>query len=856
VTGATADDRIRAAEDALVRGDRPAVLACLEGTDAPPEWAAALRAAILVLGTGDQEAAIALLTDARAARDLAPRVAATVDHAACWVLGADHPRLRAGPEALARGQRARRILADEGAVAALQMCEVALGVAFAAEGEPELAAEVWRAAAERPTDGGPWRAMAEGGLATLEGRPVAAVAALRVAVEIADRTDLPFLRASLLATLAERLEDAGGRLDVAVLGARRALDALTALGVPAAHRTVAAARRLADLLVRAGRWDEGREVLVEAARRAEAVGDPSAPELHEALGLLALRRGDLDDARAQAERAHARVTSAAPRVGIAGDRLAARVAAASGDIAAALALWTRLRDAAGPQAPPLVIEGELGRASAAVASGDLDMARRAVDAASVLLHQVYRPRLQTEFDHVRGKLLSALGRHEEAVVALERARVAHAAAGDRYEAAVVEIDIAAHAATTGRGADVARIGASADLLTALGSPLGPRLRSLARTLSARPGGGSPPPSPPLHLELLGTPNATTERILRTVFQMAAERIVASVSMAERLPDGTERLLDRRGECDEDELQRYELRDRIGRSFVLSLQSEPGRESPWLGTLVAAAELALEAAGLRASVRHPDPRRDLEAGSPPALPPELALSPAPFAAELATLARVRASRWPLLVLGPAGAGKKSLVRAWHHLVGRGPLVEVDCRSLDDATLDVVLFGHRRSSGHDRGLVREADGGTLLLAFVESLSALAQSRIEALLEDAEVRPVASRSPVPVAVHIAATARQDPATVAGFSPALAHRLGARPIRIAPLRDRPETVLALATHFVRGVPLTAAARRTLVARDWPGNARELAATLAAARQTAAAAGREAVDAPDLDAAAATSFE
>ncbi len=132
--------------------------------------------------------------------------------------------------------------------------------------------------------------------------------------------------------------------------------------------------------------------------------------------------------------------------------------------------------------------------------------------------------------------------------------------------------------------------------------------------------------------------------------------------------------------------------------MLSLQSEPGRESPWLGTLLAAAELALEAAGLRASVRHPDPRRDLDTGGPPALPPELAVCPAPFAPELATL-----------------------------------------------------------------------------------------------------------------------------------------------------------ALATHFLGGMLLTPAARRTLVARDWPGNARELAATVAAARQTAAAAGREAVDAPDLDTGAAT---
>ena len=804
---------------------------------------AALRAGALYLASGDAVRALELLGDGRAASKLPPAVGATVDHVLCWVLGAEHPGLRRGPEALARGQRARRTYQDARALPALQMCEVALGLAFEAEGEPELAAEAWRSAAERPVDVGPWRAMADAGLASLEGRPVAAVAASRAAIEAAEPIELPYLRAILQAALADRLEDAGGRLDVAVLGARRALDAIRAVGPVVRHRTVRAARRLADLLVRAGRWDEGREVLATAAQDAEVAGDTAAAELREALGLLALRRGDLDEARSLAEKAPARSTATAPRAGVAIERLAARVAAASGDIAAALALSTRLRDAAGPQAPALAIEGELGRASAAVASGDLDMARRAVDAAGALLQQRYRPRLQTEFDHVRGGLLAALGRHEEAVVSLERAREAHAAAGDRYAAAVVELDLAAHAATTGCGADGARIGASAELLTALGSPLGPRLRTLARTLSARPGGGVPPPTPPLHLELLGTPNASPERILRTVFQMVCARVVACVAMAERLPDGSERLLDRRGEASDEELHRYEIRDRLGRTFVLSLQRELGRESPWLGTLLAASELALEAAGLRAragaaSRGGPDPHL---------LPPDLALSPATLAAPLAALARTRASRWPALVLGDAGTGKRSLARAWHRLWGTGPLVEVDCRLLVDETLDVTLFGHRKSSGGDRGLVREADGGTLLLAGVEALTPLAQERILRLVADREVRPAASRTPVPVSVQLVATARSAPIELASFSPELAHRLGARPVCLPPLREHPEAILALFEHFCRGSTASREARLVLLSNDWPGNVPELASVLTTAKARAEGEGRTEIVAADL---------
>ncbi|MBI2896139.1 MAG: sigma 54-interacting transcriptional regulator [Deltaproteobacteria bacterium] len=837
------------AEEAIFRGERARAQAALaelhdlSGGDAAR--AAALGAALRTLADGDPVGALELIEPALAEQRLPRRAAATVNLFAAWILSSEDPRAHRGHEALSRGQRALRSLEEESDRPLQILCLLALGQAYLAEGEPALAMEMW--ARSQGVDPAPsvWHAMAQGWLAGLEGRPVGSVDALRRAAELADGMDLPFLRAKILASLAERLEDAGERYETSIAAARRAVDALRAVGPHAFHTTSRAFRVLGDLLMRAGRWDEARDVLGDALRQAEASGDQAASALRESLGALALRRGDVDDARLQATRAAAHGSSD-PRAGIPADRLAARIAAFSGDAASALALFTRVRDSAGSGGPAIAIEAELGRAAAAIVAGDLDMATRAVDAAAALLEPFFRPRLQTEFDHVRGKFLAALGRHEEAVVSLERARVAHEAAGDRYEAACVELDIAAHAATTGCGADVERIEASADVLTAFGSPLGPRLRSLARTLAARPGGGTTASAVALPLELLATPGASTERILRTIFQTVSGRLAgATVAVAEKAPGGTRRSMDRRGEAAQDVLDDYELRDRMGRRFILSIQREPGRESPWLGTLLASAELALEAAALR-TVGH-----GVRATAPaPSESRATSVEGIVLGPRLPMLERVSSSRWPLLVAGETGTGKRRLARAIHGLGPPGPIVEVDCGALEDATLEADLSGHRKAGAGRRGLVREAEGGTLLLLDVEELTPRAQEYLRRFLATGEVVPVGSRTALPVAARVLATTRSDLEALADegrFDRSLYHWLTSLPVRLDPLRERPEAVVSLARLRLGELTLTRDALMALLAHSWPQNLPELFAVLDAAAGQARAAGRPTVELADL---------
>ena len=205
-------------------------------------------------------------------------------------------------------------------------------------------------------------------------------------------------------------------------------------------------------------------------------------------------------------------------------------------------------------------------------------------------------------------------------------------------------------------------------------------------------------------------------------------------------------------------------------------------------------------------------------------------------------RAAGSRVTVLLEGETGTGKEMFARAIHAAGPRAerPFVAVNCAALPEPLLESELFGHERGAftGADRartGLLVDADGGTLFLDEIGEMSPPMQAKLLRVLQDGVVRPLGSSATRQVDVRIIAASNRDlaAATKKGlFRADLHYRLRAFPIRLPPLRERPEDVRTLATHFLarwgeeEGTAPGGFAPETLRLLEthaWPGNVREL---------------------------------
>ena len=205
-------------------------------------------------------------------------------------------------------------------------------------------------------------------------------------------------------------------------------------------------------------------------------------------------------------------------------------------------------------------------------------------------------------------------------------------------------------------------------------------------------------------------------------------------------------------------------------------------------------------------------------------------------------KVGPSETTVLITGETGTGKELIARAVHQASRRrdGPFVPVNCAAFADGLLESELFGHTRGAFtgavQDKvGLFQAADGGTLFLDEVGDLAEGAQKRLLRALQEREITPVGSVRPVSVDVRLVAATNQDleAAVEDGrFRADLYYRLNVFRIRVPPLRERPGDVPLLVEHFFRQRGSSAAAVSPLALRlltrfGWPGNVRQLFATL-----------------------------
>jgi two-component system, NtrC family, response regulator len=206
--------------------------------------------------------------------------------------------------------------------------------------------------------------------------------------------------------------------------------------------------------------------------------------------------------------------------------------------------------------------------------------------------------------------------------------------------------------------------------------------------------------------------------------------------------------------------------------------------------------------------------------------------------LAMAARAAESPAKVLVTGESGVGKDLVARYIHmHSARRlAPFVAVNCAGLSETLLESELFGHVKGSftgayRDKRGKLQLAHRGTLFLDEVGEMSLRMQALLLRFLENGEIQAVGSdhaQTQVDVRV-VAATHRNlaDLVTAGQFREDLLYRLRVIHLAVPPVRERPEDIQALMTHFVersgRKLAFTDDARRAFLRYRWPGNVREL---------------------------------
>jgi DNA-binding NtrC family response regulator len=204
--------------------------------------------------------------------------------------------------------------------------------------------------------------------------------------------------------------------------------------------------------------------------------------------------------------------------------------------------------------------------------------------------------------------------------------------------------------------------------------------------------------------------------------------------------------------------------------------------------------------------------------------------------------VAATDATVLITGESGTGKELVARAIHERSGRrhGPLLTVNCAAIPEPLFESEIFGHARGAFtgavHDRpGRFEAAQGGTLLLDEVAEVPLGAQAKLLRVLQEKEIERVGEVRPRKVDVRIVAATNRDLAAQVEarcFRSDLFYRLNVFPIESPPLRERREDIPLLAAHFVQAAArrlrirrprLTQGIVRQLMAREWPGNIREL---------------------------------
>ena len=208
--------------------------------------------------------------------------------------------------------------------------------------------------------------------------------------------------------------------------------------------------------------------------------------------------------------------------------------------------------------------------------------------------------------------------------------------------------------------------------------------------------------------------------------------------------------------------------------------------------------------------------------------------------------VAATKSTVLITGETGTGKELVARAIHyHSAQRDmPLIKVNCAAIPETLLESELFGHVRgaftgATTTKKGKFALADGGSIFLDEIGTMSPTLQSKLLRVLQEREFEPLGSERTERVDLRVIAATNRDLRQMvvdAKFQEDLFYRLNVIPIEIPPLRERREDIPALVDHFIQKHSHRTGRRiekmedgvlASLQQYDWPGNVRELENTI-----------------------------
>jgi transcriptional regulator with PAS, ATPase and Fis domain len=209
----------------------------------------------------------------------------------------------------------------------------------------------------------------------------------------------------------------------------------------------------------------------------------------------------------------------------------------------------------------------------------------------------------------------------------------------------------------------------------------------------------------------------------------------------------------------------------------------------------------------------------------------------------TVDRIKDSNSTVLISGESGTGKELVAHAIHRLSKRSEkdFIPFNCSAVPPDLIESMLFGHRRGSftgalQDNNGLIRAAENGTLFLDEIGDLPLNLQPKLLRFLQEGEIHPLGDRAPRRVNVRVIAATHKDLEQLVRerlFREDLYYRIATLTVRIPPLRERPEDISALISHYLSHyarrndmtiAEITWEAIRVLENYPWPGNVRELA--------------------------------
>jgi arginine utilization regulatory protein len=196
---------------------------------------------------------------------------------------------------------------------------------------------------------------------------------------------------------------------------------------------------------------------------------------------------------------------------------------------------------------------------------------------------------------------------------------------------------------------------------------------------------------------------------------------------------------------------------------------------------------------------------------------------------------------VLIVGETGTGKELFAQSIHNGSSRfsAPFISQNCAALPDNLIESLLFGTKRGAFtgaiDQPGLFEQANGGTLLLDEINSLSLNLQAKLLRVLQEKTIRRVGDTKDIPVDVRVIANTNEEPIDAIRnnhLREDLYYRLGVVTIFIPPLRERKEDIPLLVQSFIEKYNdrfqmnvkgLSKEVIQSFNDYEWHGNVREL---------------------------------